>query len=232
MAPIPGNVVRVTLTWTPPTAWAPELAVNTFHLQSQSGPSGPPPHPQYIADQVAAKLIADFPAMAGHWPSSIHMSAVKTYLLDAAGLTTAEGVHGFSPTDVVGSSGGGVLPPEVAVCLSEYSYQPGTFAPAKGRRRGRMFLPYLSQTNMDAQGFVTLTSQNDLTAGFKTLFDHINTIESDAGRTDPMGLVILSKAAGATFEVLHLAVDNHFDAQRRRQHQLPPTKVVSDLVPW
>lgn len=232
MATVPGNVVRVSLLWQPPTVWLPELAVNTFHLQSQAGPSGPTPNPQYIADQVAAKLIADFPAMAGRWPSSIHMTAVKTYLLDSAGLTTAEGVHAFSPTDVQGSSGGGVLPPEVAVCLSEYSYTPGSFAPAKGRRRGRMYLPYLAQTTMDAQGMVAATAATDITTGFQTLFNDINTIESDSGRTDPMGLVVLSRAAGATFEVLHLAVDNHFDAQRRRQHQVPPTLTTVELSPW
>jgi hypothetical protein len=229
---IPGNVVRVSMIWQPPSSWPSETAVNTFHLQNQSGPTGPTPDVQYIADHFAAKLIAGFGGVASYWPSSVHMAAVKTYLLDSSGHTTAEGAHSFSSSDVQGSSGGGLLPPEVAVCLSEYSYAPGSFSPGKGRRRGRMYLPYLTQTVIESTGKVTAIACSGLVSGWVTIFNSINTIESASGRTDPMGLVVLSRAAGATFEVLHLAVDDHFDAQRRRQHQDAPVVHTADLTPW
>lgn len=229
---IPNNVVKVTLVWAPGSEWPSEQAINTFHLQQQSGPSGSVPDVQYIADQVAAKLTTHYGDLAALFPSSIHLAAVKTYLLDTTGHTTAEGAHTFAPTDWVGEGSSGMLPPEVSICLSEYAYLPGSFAPQKGRRRGRMYLPYLSQSGCDVQGKVTSTFRTAITSGFQTLFNDINTIESASGRTDPMGLVVLSKVAGATFEVLHLAVDDHFDAQRRRQHQDTPARTVVDLTAW
>lgn len=229
---IPNNVVRVSMLWAPSSAWPDEVAINTFHMQQQTGPGGSTPDVQYIADQVAAKLISGWTAIQSYWPTSVHMTAVRTFLLDTAGHTTAEGSHSFGSSDVRGTSTGGLLPPEVAVCLSEYSYTPGSFAPQKGRRRGRMYLPYLSQSVLNADGKLTSVAAGDLPAGWAAIFNSWNTIESASGRTDPMGVVVLSRAAGATFEVLHLGVDDHFDAQRRRQHQDVPVLHTAEVTAW
>jgi hypothetical protein len=190
------------------------------------------PDVQYIADQVAAKFIANWTDAAGLFSSATHVSALKTYLLDTSGHTTAEGVHAFAGTDLQGSGSSGVMPPEVAVCLSEYSYPPGGFTTHKGRKRGRMYLPYISQSAMDSNGKVSSSAAGLAVTGWQEIFNAVNTVESASGRTDPMGLVVLSTVGGATYEVLHLAIDDHFDSQRRRQHQSPSTLHTSDLTPW
>lgn len=230
--PIPANVLKVSLLWTAPTTWPAESAVNTFHLQNQSGPSGQPPNPQYVADQVAAKLLANWTGLAPFFSSLVHINAVRTYLLDTAGHTTAEGSHSFTSVDLAGNAGGGMLPPEVSVALSEYAYAPGGFAPRKGAKRGRMYLPYIAKSACTTNGRVDPTMIGSMLSACQTLFNSINTIQSASGRTDPMGLVVLSKATAATYEVLHLAIDDHFDSQRRRQHQDAPARQSVDLTGW
>jgi hypothetical protein len=95
-----------------------------------------------------------------------------------------------------------------------------------------MYLPYITSGALASSGKLTSTVQSDVVAGWAAIFNDLNTIDSASGRTDPMGVVILSKAAGATFEVLHVAIDDHFDAQRRRQHQSPATVVTADVTAW
>jgi len=232
MAVIPNNVVRVSLLFSVfPGDWD-ELSMNTFHLQQQAGPSGPVPDVQYIADQVAAKLTAHWSLINTFYPSGVQITAIKTYLLDATGHSTAEGTHAVPGGTLSGGGTSGSLPPEVAVALSLYSYPPGGFATQKGRKRGRLFLGPVNANWATTTGRVNLSDAGDLVAGWKAIFDDINTIESAAGRTDPMGLVILSRTGGATYQVLHLRCDDHFDAQRRRQHQAPAGTRSSDLVPW
>ena len=232
MAAIPNNVVRCSMVWSPGTEWPAEQAVNTIHLQQQTGPSGSVPDVQYIADQVAAKIIAGFGGIAAFWSNNAQMTAVKTYLLDTTGHTTAEGQHTFSPGDVAGSGSTNMLPPEVALVLGLYSYPPGGFAPQKGRKRGRIYLPYLTSSNLTSDGKVTGANCQSIANGWASIFNAINTIESASGRTDPMGLVVLSRAAGATFEVGYTVVDDHWDAQRRRQHQDTPVRHQAVVTAW
>lgn len=229
---IPNNVVRVSMIWKPPSAWSTETAINTFHMQQQTGPSGLSPDIQYVADQVAAKLTANWSGVEGLHSSSVEVTGIKAYLLDTTGHTTAEGSHSFASGTLPGGAAGSVMPPEVAVVLSEYAYLPGSFAPQKGRRRGRMFLPYIGPANMGTNGKLTSGVPSSTASGWATVFNAFNTIESASGRTDPMGVVVLSKAASATFEVLHVACDDHFDVQRRRQHQDTPVVSVSDVTAW
>jgi hypothetical protein len=95
-----------------------------------------------------------------------------------------------------------------------------------------MYLPYVAKTMCTTNGRVDPTMIGDALTAWQGFFNAVNTIESDSGRTDPMGLVVLSHATAATYEVLHLAIDDHFDAQRRRQHQDTPARTVADLTPW
>lgn len=231
--PIPAGVVRVSMVAQfRPDVWPAEEAVNTFHLVQQTGPTGPAPDPQYIADQVAAKFGTHWSSIAGMFPNAYQVLAFKTYLLDTSGHAIAQGVHAVPGGTLVGSATGGMLPPEVALALSLYAYTPGGFASQKGRKRGRIYLGPLAASLLDVTGLVFKSNMDDFLVGWQALFNDINTIESASGRTDPMGLVVLSHAAGATYEITTIAYDDHFDAQRRRQRQTPPTRHTQPITAW
>lgn len=230
--PIPGNVVRVTLQWSLRAAWPNEIALNTFHVQPQSGPGGTVPNPQYIADQIESKLEAHWSDVSSLFPSGQQIVAIKTYLLDTAGHTIAEGVNAPVSGTLPGTGTSGSLPPEVAICLSEWAYQPGGFAPQKGRKRGRMYLGPIAQGLCNTDGRVNLGLVDTPLSGWQAIFNAINTINATSGGTDPIGVVILSRTGNATYEVLHLSIDDHFDAQRRRQHQDVPVRRVVDITAW
>lgn len=198
----------------------------------QTGGTGPAPNPQYIADQVAAKLTAGWSGVSGLHASGNQINAIKAYLLDTSGHTVALGVNAPVSGTLPGTGTSGMLPPEVAVALSLYAYTPGGFAPQKGRRRGRMYLGMVSQSLCTADGRVSSGLMDTYLDGWQTILNSLNTIESDSGRTDPMGVVVLSRTGNATFEVTNIAMDDHFDAQRRRQHQDVPLRHTRGITAW
>jgi hypothetical protein len=232
MAPIPANVVRVSLVWSPGSGWPGEQAVNTFHVVPQDNTGTPNPDAQYIADQIAAKLADNWADLSPAISSSAQVTAVKTYLLNTSNRAIAAGVHAFTSGTLAGGSSSSMMPPECAICISEYAYPPGGFAPRKGTKRGRMYIPYFTTTALQANGKVNESVASAHSQAWAAFFDDVNTVESHSGATNPIGVVILSVAAGDTYEVLHVSVDDHWDAQRRRQHQDVPVQHVSDVTAW
>jgi hypothetical protein len=162
--------------------------------------------------------------------TSYGVAGIKAFLLDTAGHTTAEGAHQVTGGALDGTSSGHLMPPEVALCVSLYAYPPGGFATQKGRKRGRIYLPYLTATINDIDGKVTAAARGTLATEWAAFFTACNGIQSAAGRTDPMNVVVASSVgAGATYEVLHVAVDDHWDMQKRRQRQDTPVRSVADV---
>jgi hypothetical protein len=231
--PVPDKVCRVALHFKlPDTPWPSEEAVNTFHVQASSGPAGTAPDPQYVADQVAGALQSHWTAINAVYPTNVELTMVKAYLLDTAAKTTAEGQHTWSAGYMTGSGTGGMLPPEVAMCLSQYAYTPGGFAPRKGARRGRMFLGPISKGFCNSDGKVDTTDAGTLLTGWQTIMNQIYTLHPSAASPDTLDVVILSKTTDATYAVQNLAIDDHFDSMRSRQHQSPTTRQVAALTGW
>jgi len=231
MPPIPANIVRFTLTWKPNTDdWPGELAVNTFHMKfTPSTPPGPgwDTSLQEGADMVAAALVSKWgTGMSGIHGAGYQIAEVGAFALDTNGKATNEAVHTFTSGTLVGSGTGGIMPPEVALAIGWFGYQPGAFTSRRGTKRGRMYLPYISSVAASAAGKVQSSFITDASTGWKAWHDVIHAATTASGEWD---FGILSETANAFTTASWLVIDNHFDSQRRRQHQSPAVQTVTAL---
>lgn len=140
----------------------------------------------------------------------------------------ADGKYGFPgastydfTSPVVGSLAGSMLPPEVAVCVS-------LRAPISGRTgRGRMYLPALNVGAVNTNGTVVVSTRTALASAFATL---ITDLEDAPGDETITPIVMVTSAGKATaVRPSEIRVGDHFDAQRRRQHQAVETYSVTAL---
>jgi len=117
-------------------------------------------------------------------------------------------------TPIVGTGAVPALPPEVALAVS---FRAGII----GRRgRGRMYLPGLSSTAcVTGDGTVMSSAATALVNATVTLVSNLQ----DMPGTEEYGPTVAVMSAGSATAVrpTQVRVGNHFDAQRRRQHQVP-----------
>lgn len=140
----------------------------------------------------------------------------------------ADGKYGFPgaasydfSTPIVGTTAGTPLPPEVAVAVS-------LRAPISGRTgRGRMYVPGIASTSLATNGTVISNTRDALALAGKTLLNSLD----DAPGLDVWGLVTMVTSAGKATAVRpsQIRVGDHFDAQRRRQHQAVETYTAQTL---
>lgn len=119
-------------------------------------------------------------------------------------------------TPLVGSLSTGCLPPEVAVAIS-------LRAAIIGRRgRGRVYIPGLTQASLtSADGTVGSGHSATLRDAMATL---VTNLENIPGVEDYGPLVsVLSAGSATAVRPAQVRVGNHFDVQRRRQHQVAET---------
>jgi len=233
----PDEVARVSLLWSAnQDDWPNELAVNTFwvyHRHYTGNGWDWSQAPQEIADDIAQKLVTHWSAISGTVGSGYQIHAVKCAKVDAAGKDEYVGEHSVSGGTLAGTGSSGVLPPEVACCLSLWGYSPGSFVTRPGTKRGRMYLPYIPQTACDSHGKVSTGYASDVLTGWGAFLNdvqgmHVGTSQA-ANDADYTRVVVVSKASATWTQVGLLTVDNHFDSQRRRQHQAPATRSSTPL---
>lgn len=125
-------------------------------------------------------------------------------------------------TPLAGTDGTGSLPPEVAIAIS-------LRAPIIGRRgRGRIYIPGLGKSaTIASDGTVASSCATGLRDAMSTLVTNLEDIPG----TELYGPCVAVFSAGAANAVRpsQVRVGNHFDAQRRRQHQVVETYVSSAL---
>jgi hypothetical protein len=230
---LPPNIAKAVLTWGPRTGeWQGEMAVNTFWLQHEHVEGG---HfvwedaVQYASSQILAKLASHWGGIAPFHGSGYGIRGCKVTQMSSTGKAMSEGLSTVEAGGLEGSSSAGILPPEVALKLGFYGYPPGSFAPQKGRKRGGMFLPYIAQGNSMADGTLRLDKLDSLLTGWQTAFNDIQGMHTEAGNTpgapqDNWNMGIASGVDGTFTQLAYLSMDNHFDSQRRRQHQTPATR--------
>ena len=226
----PDEIARVTLHWAArEPLWTPEIALNTFHLRHHHTPPNTftwSHAVQFTADRIAAKLVSHWATM-GYVHSSLYgITGVTVAQLDSAGKTVSEGSHTMTTDEPLHGVGTHVMPPETAICLSMYGYTPGGFATQKGRKRGRIYLPYISRDFLADTGTVDTTGIGSLLDGWASFLNDVQgmamTDEGDGLTADYAELVVVSSVgAGLATQVQSIVCDNHFDSQRRRQHQAP-----------
>jgi hypothetical protein len=119
-------------------------------------------------------------------------------------------------TPLAGSLGTGCLPPEVAVAVS-------LRAAIIGRRgRGRVYIPGLTQAALtSADGTVASGTRTALRDAMATLITNMQDIPG----VEDYGPIVSVLSAGSATAVrpAQVRVGDHFDVQRRRQHQVPET---------
>jgi hypothetical protein len=107
---------------------------------------------------------------------------------------------------------------------SLYTFQPGTYAPNPGRRRGRMYLPTPSASVLGGDGRLSSgyvgTFMDDLEGFFTDLvgtFDNVN--------AEPMVSSDVPDGSGGRIQMANLItwyrLGRTIDTQRRRRNKLP-----------
>lgn len=123
---------------------------------------------------------------------------------------------------LVGTGTGNGMPPEVALAMSFR-------APVIGRRgRGRMYLPALASGScQNADGTVASAPATSVIGALQTLVSNVENLPG----TEEYTTVVSVLSAGSTTAVRpsQVRVGNHFDAQRRRQHQVTESYSIGAL---
>lgn len=229
----PDEIARVSMIWQPTgSEWAGEQAVNTFHLRHHHITSYPydwAAAVDYTAGKLHEKLVAAWGGISSFHSTRARVVGFKVAQLDSAGHTVSEGVYSDTLGDLVGTGGSNMLPPEVASCLTLWGFPPGGFTLHPGRKRGRMYLPYLTTALCDVGGTIKSDLRDGMTEGWGAFFNDVQGMHtdgsSDLGEHDYWELVVVSSVgSGLASQVDSLSMDSHFDSQRRRQHQSPPVR--------
>lgn len=112
-------------------------------------------------------------------------------------------------------------PPELSIAVS-------LRAPIIGRRgRGRIYVPGLSTAAIAADGTANSGYYTNLAGGLVTL---IGDLENVTGIDTHTPIVSVGSAGSSTFvRPSQVRIGNHFDVQRRRQHQVPETYTTTAL---
>ena len=155
-------------------------------------------------------------AVIGHQSNKFQWTHVKIAPLTASGAYgfTGAATYDFT-TPLVGNNTSVPLPPEVALAVSMR-------APISGRSgRGRMYLPGLGVPQVAANGTVLEVTRTALAASAKTFLNNLD----DAPGVDEWGVIAMVTSAGKPTGVrpAQIRIGDHFDAQRRRQHQAVET---------
>lgn len=118
----------------------------------------------------------------------------------------------YTLTAPIVGTGTTTLPPEVSVAQSMR-------AAIVGRRgRGRMYLPFPASSVSDSSGILGGVAQTGMATQLKTL---LTNLENQAGfDTMKVNVVVMSAASETAVIPSEVRIGNHFDAQRRRQHQV------------
>lgn len=140
----------------------------------------------------------------------------------------ADGAYGapsatytFSSPIAGGATGQSLLPPEVALAVSFR-------AAVLGRRgRGRFYLPALTTGWITNAGLVQTTPRDTVRSATATL---VTNLENAPGNEE-YGPILVTMSAGSSTATRpsEVRIGNHFDAQRRRQHQVAETYAVTPL---
>jgi len=153
--------------------------------------------------------------------SGFRWTHVKIAPVAAGGAYAAPSAIYTFTTPLVGTSVTGAQPPEVALAVS-------LRAPVIGRRgRGRIYLPALGLTGLGTDGTVNSTASSTAGAAMATL---IANLDNPPG-TEDYGPRTSVMSANSTTAVRpsQVRVGNHYDVQRRRQHQVVETYTTTAL---
>lgn len=116
------------------------------------------------------------------------------------------------------------LPWECSLCVSLYSYTPGTFIPHARRRRGRYYLPPLGAGVLANNSSGQLSDDEAMTL----LSDQKDWLLAVTGSSLGSGIAwspgVMSSVDSHLYALTDMAIDGKIDSQRRRERQQPATR--------
>ena len=189
-----------------------------FTLWFQYGPGGSAPQEDldFLAQNGADARSENVGTAI--YSTNVGLRSCTARIFSADGKTLAESVK--VPADAwQGTSSSPALPWETSLCISLYTYTPGTFVPNGRRRRGRYYLPPMGSQVLDHSnsGFYDNTLIAPSLTEQRLFYSKLY-----AGAF-PGTLVVIpvvySRVAEDMNPVTHLVTDAKIDSQRRRQNR-------------
>lgn len=232
---IPEDVVRTNIVWHLPGN---EIAVNTLNFRHEHGTGNSldwaGDMTQRYANLVIDGLTDSWGSIGQQFYQGVGIDRVDAYHLDTSGhaLHKATGLP-HADTPLVGRGQNGMLPAEVGLVVTLLGYPQNGFTPNRARKRGRIYLPGLSQTLCTSDGRVNQVQSvaNGWAAAFRYM--HLRVMDNFAAgfSHERAHLGVLSRTGGIFTDLDTIRVDDLFDVQRRRQDALIGAEAVVQLNP-
>lgn len=177
---------------------------------------------EYGDSQLAAAAHGAYNAWdtnqyTGDWGNNVRLDSVVCSSFNAAGHTIHE--QNFVPvTPWQGASGGKALPWETSMVVSLYCYQRGVFEPQARRKRGRVYLPpqTASQLENSNAGYYDNSALPTFLGKQK---DWLTEAQQDDVGVKIANLSVFSRADSVLRPVVNLYMGAKFGSQRRRQNK-------------
>lgn len=132
---------------------------------------------------------------------------------------SSAGAHAWA-----GTASGPALPWETAMCVSEYTYTPGSFTPQGRRKRGRYFVPPMAASSLDPSnsGFFQNATIDAFLTEQATFYRNVGTDDFNIRQATPG---VYSRADGVIRPTTYLATNAKFKSQRRRERKELPGRL-------
>jgi len=185
---------------------------------------GPVPSSENFDDawqiDCAEDMRAFLYALRAYQAQSFSWSSVKLAPIGADGKTIGTSAV-YALTVPIAGTQSNLLPPQVAMAIT-------LRANILGRRgRGRIYLPALGQTDLDASGIVATATATAVRGAFVTL---INALQNLPGVPQVVPLVVVMSAGSVDgVRPTEVRTGQRFDTIRSRRAQVPETYTTTQL---
>jgi hypothetical protein len=154
-------------------------------------------------------FIAQFPLVAGvsgFWPGEVQIDQASTYQLDP--LTGKSTALRLGSASVAGTSTGDASPPRDCLVVGLRTAKPGPGG------RGRMYLPLVARTSLEANGLILSSVQTSLAAFFANILNDM----ASSGFTP-----VVWRQGSTTGDIItSVTISAVPGSQRRRSNKIAP----------
>lgn len=170
---------------------------------------------------MAADCLTYWTAIKGQCNTGVRFTGVKIAPIQPDG-TYSYGASEWRLKSAVAGTQASAMPPETSIAVT-------IMADIIGRRgRGRMFIPGLGTANANTYGKVGASAITAFGAATKTLIDNLQNLSGVPQGYFPLVSVCSNNDATA-IRPQTVRLGDHFDVQRRRQHQIPENMTYTSL---
>lgn len=168
-----------------------------------------------VSDDVANDVLTFLGAIKAHQSDKFWWTHIKIAPIEYGTGAYLAPATVYTLKNLPRGTGTGMLPPEVSIALSTRTAIVGK------RGRGRMYLPAPASSTSENDGTVLAAQATAMVNEYRTLIQAIKNLPG-IDQYDPEWL-ICSAASTTAVLPLEARIGHHYDAQRRRQHQVEET---------